>query len=295
MNTPLTVLVAGATGNQGGSVARHLLERGHAVRALTRRADSPKARALAAEGATLVHGDFDDPTSLVAAASGADAVYVMGTPFGTDPETETHQSIALIDAATQGGVGHVVYASVASALENTGIPHFESKAEVETHLQSAGVSSTVLAPVAFLPELTAPDTVAALAQGHYPAFIADQVVLQHIDLEDLGAFAASVLEQPARFAGRRIELASFEVSPQEVAQRLSQALGRDVTAQRIPLEAIRQMGGEDFVRMVEFFENGGYTVDIDALHAAHPEVDWATVDRWIEGQDWAATDLPRSA
>lgn len=285
--TSRTVLVAGSTGSQGGSVARALLQRGHRVRALTRRADSAAARALADLGATIIAGDFDEARTLKTAASGADAVYVMGTPFGTDPATETRQSVALIEAAREAAVDHIVYASVASALDHTGIPHFDSKAEVEKHLSAVETPHTVIAPAAYLPDLTSPDTLEALQQGHYPSFLAGDVPLKHIHLRDLGAFAALVIEQPDRFVGERVEVASLEITSDEVAQRVSVALGRQISVQQIPIEVSRQIGGEDFVRMVQFFERGGYTVDVDRLHRDNPEIDWTGPESWFAEQDWS--------
>lgn len=291
MSNSRTILVSGATGDQGGSVARHLLRRRHHVRALTRDPSAEAARALADLGAEVVPGDFDDPISLRNAATGMDAVFAMGTPFGTDPATETRQSIALIEAARQVGVGHVLYSSVASALEDTGIPHFESKAEVEEHLRAVAVPHTVIAPVAFVTDLTSPDVVQSLQQGHYPSVVTGDRTLQQIHLADLGAFAALVLEQPERFAGQRIELASFEISTDDLAQRLSRVLGRRIEEQEIPLEVIRQMGGEDFVRMAQFFRTGGYSVDIAHLRQRYPEVDWTDPEEWISRHDWASTGL----
>ena len=81
MPEQLTVLVTGATGQQGGPVARTLKSRGHQVLGLTRNPDSPSARELKELGIGVVAGDFNDPPSLVTAAQGVDAVYVMATPF----------------------------------------------------------------------------------------------------------------------------------------------------------------------------------------------------------------------
>ncbi|MFC7621681.1 NmrA family NAD(P)-binding protein [Microlunatus sp. GCM10028923] len=285
MSHPRTVLVTGATGNQGGAVARELLRRGHSVRALTRRPDSPAATALAGLGAELRQGDFDDPASLAAAARGADAAYVMGTPFEADPETETRQSIAAVDAIGSAGVPHLVYASVASALDGTGIPHFESKAAVERHLTGGPVPHTVVAPAAFLGDLTTSWYQESLRAGTYAFALPADVALQQLVLADLAAFAALVIEDPERFAGRRIELASVEATGDQVVQRLSAALGRPITYQEIPEEAIADQLGDDGLRMIRFFRNGGYTVDLATLHRDYPEVGWHDLDAWIGGHD----------
>lgn len=285
MSEPLTVLVTGATGNQGGAVARELVARGHRVRAVTRRPDSDQAQALAGLGVDVRRGDFDDAGSLTAAATGADAAFLMGTPFEADPETETRQTIAAADAILAAGVPRLVYSSVASALDHTGIPHFESKAEVERALAARQAPVTVLAPVAFLGDLTTEWYQSSLREGRYAFALPADRPLQQIVLADLASFAALVFEDPDRFAGRRIELASVEATGAEVTARLSAALGRPIDYQEIPLKVIESQLGDDGLRMINFFRAGGYTVDLATLHRDHPEVGWHDLDAWIADHD----------
>lgn len=122
MSKQLKVLVAGATGQQGSAVADALLARGHRVRGLTRQPSAQPAARLAARGADVVAGDFSDPGSLVRAASGVDTAFLMSTPFESGEAAETAQGIAAIDALKAGGVGHLIYSSVASADRSTGSP-----------------------------------------------------------------------------------------------------------------------------------------------------------------------------
>lgn len=146
MSPTKTVLVTGATGAQGGALAHLLLQRGHTVLALTRHGDAARATALEAQGAEVVVGDFDDPVSLRTAASGADAVFAMATPFETGTDDETRHGRNVIDAARTAGAGHLVSSSVASADQNTGVPHFESKFLIEKYLTESGLPHTILAP-----------------------------------------------------------------------------------------------------------------------------------------------------
>src|SRR5690554_4750799 len=104
MPKSLSVLVTGATGQQGGAVARALIKKGHKVRALTRKPDSQRALAVKQQGAELAIGNFDDRDSLVKAMKGVDAVFIMGTPFEAGMETETRQGIAAVDAAKAANV-----------------------------------------------------------------------------------------------------------------------------------------------------------------------------------------------
>jgi uncharacterized protein YbjT (DUF2867 family) len=278
------VLVTGATGNQGGAVARVLLEHGHPVRVLTRDPNKESAKLLEALGAEVVAGDFDDAAGLRRAAAATSAVFAMGTPFEAGPAAEIRQGIALIDAAHQAGTGHIVYTSVASALDDTGIPHFESKATVERHLAATDVPSTVVAPVAFLENLFAPWVAPGLAEGRYSFALPADVPLQQVAIADLTAFAALVLEQPERFAGQRIELASVQPTGQQLASALSRWLGREVVYAELPVDPAADA---DFQAMMDFFRNrGGYTVDIPALRAAYPEVGWHDLDTWAAEQDW---------
>src|SRR5467141_2583707 len=105
----LNVHVTGATGKQGGHLVRVLLERGHSVRALTRKPESPAAAALAARGVTIVKGDFEDQKSLERAARGVDTIFAMSTPYERGANTETREGINIVRAASHAGVTHLVY------------------------------------------------------------------------------------------------------------------------------------------------------------------------------------------
>ena len=165
MSRKLNVLVTGATGKQGGHLVRELLVRGHAVRALTRKPESPAAASLAARGVTIVTGDFEDEGTLERAAHGVDTVFAMSTPFESGETTETREGINIVRAAATVGVTHLVYSSVASADRATGIPHFDSKFEVEKEIRRSGVPFTIVAPVAFMENFLADYMAAGIAKG----------------------------------------------------------------------------------------------------------------------------------
>src|SRR6478672_10176865 len=114
MSQKLTVVVTGATGKQGGTVAKNLLQRGHEVRAVTRNTDSAKARELANAGVTLLRASLEDAAALTKALEGATSLFAMTTPFEGGTQAETRQGISAADAAKAAGV-HLVFTSVASA------------------------------------------------------------------------------------------------------------------------------------------------------------------------------------
>src|SRR6202030_1015903 len=151
MAQKLTVVVTGATGKQGGAVARGLLERGHKVRAVTRNPNSEQAKLLASAGAELVAASLGDAAAIQEALEGATSLFAVTTPSG-GTDAEIRQGIAAADAAKAAGV-HLAFTSVGSAHQQTGIPHFDSKYEVEKYIAKVGVRATILAPVAFMENL----------------------------------------------------------------------------------------------------------------------------------------------
>src|SRR5438445_442124 len=163
-----TILVAGATGQQGGTVARSLLKRGHRVIGLTRNAS--KLNALAAAGIEGVQGDLTQRASMTPLLRKVDGFFVVTTPFEPDfsvhPEKEVLQGTTAIDAAKAASVGHVVLSSVASADRNTGIPHFESKAKVEQYMRASRVPNTIVRPVAFMDNYEPLDDIVLPARNH---------------------------------------------------------------------------------------------------------------------------------
>ena len=121
VNPPGPVLVIGATGQQGGAVARELLDRGRAVHALVRDAGALGARSLRAAGATLVTGDLDDPAWLRAAMSNVDGVFLVLTMM-TEPRVslagvaaEVRRGQAVADIASETGIRQLVYSLINGA------------------------------------------------------------------------------------------------------------------------------------------------------------------------------------
>jgi len=285
MGQKLTVVVTGATGKQGGAVVKHLLERGHEVRAVTRSTDSAKARELAKAGVTLVRASMEDTAALTKALEGATSLFAMTTPFEQGAQGETRQGISAADAAKAAGV-HLVFNSVGSANRQTGVPHFESKYAVEAHIAKIGVRATVLAPVFFMENLYFGKE--QLAKGVYAMPLPATRPLAQVAVADIGAVAVRLLEEPGRFAGKRFDLGGDELTGNEVVAILSRVTGRPFSYFEVPLDVIRQRMGEDAVKMYEWFNRVGYTVDRAALRRVFPDVALQGFESWAKTQDWNA-------
>jgi uncharacterized protein YbjT (DUF2867 family) len=280
------IAVAGATGAQGGATARALLRAGHPVRALTRRPDSPPARALHQLGADLAYADFADRSSVDTALAGATALFAVTTPFGTDTGREVADGITLIDAAVATGtIGHVVFSSAANADRRTGIPHFDSKYRIEQHLATVDIDWTVIAPAVFMDQYAEQWTRPGLHDGIFGRPLPADRALPLISTVDIGAFAALALTRPAGFAGRRIDLAGDERTGPEIAAILGDACGRTVRYQEFPI-AYAERFSADLAAMFRYFGAVGLRVDVAGLRREFPEIGWHSLADWAARQAW---------
>jgi uncharacterized protein YbjT (DUF2867 family) len=267
-NSNQIILVTGATGNQGGTVARHLLQRNKfKVRAMVRDKNKPAAQALKQAGAELVQGDFNDRASLDQAVQGIYGVFSI-QDFTDGAEVEISQGNAVADAALSAGVQHFVYSSVGSAERSTGIPHFDSKFQVEEHLRSLDLPHTILRPVFFFYNYNG--MLPMVKNGTLSQPLSPNTKLQQLSEEDYGKMVAEVFERPADFANRSIEVASVEMTMPDIAVAFSRVLGRKVEYQQIPFEAFESQAGEEVTIMYRWFENVGYSADFAQLKRDFP-------------------------
>jgi uncharacterized protein YbjT (DUF2867 family) len=273
------ILVTGATGQQGGSLARLLLQKKHKVYALTRNTQSSAAQDLGNKGANIVKGDLDDSDSLEQAVNGIDSIFLMGTPFEDGAEGETRRGKLVADIAKGNNVEHLVYSSVANADKNTGIPHFESKYKIEQHIKNLGIPYTIIGPTFFMENLLGP----GLEQGQLALPLSSSRILQQSALENIAEFSALVLERHKPFLGKRIDIASDEVTGEQAAEILSIEIGNRIRYVHIPLGQVHQ-ANEDMARMYEWYEKVGTGIDIKSLHQEYPEVNWLTFNDWARSR-----------
>lgn len=281
--TKRKVLVTGASGQQGGAVLNVLLDRGHQVRALTRKPDSEWAASVASRGVEVVAGDFTDQESLVRAATGVDTIFLMTTFMEAGIDAEIEQGLAMVEAANQANVGHLVFTSVASADKATGIPHFESKFKVEEAIIASGISYTIVAPVFFMENITSPWYLPGILDGTLAMPMPADAALQQIAVETIGQFVVSIIERRESVFGQRFDIASDEKTGEEVAQILSEKLGRTIGYAGFSPDALREEN-EDFAIMFDWFIETGYSTDTSALRTEFPDVSWVDLKSWVDAQ-----------
>lgn len=275
MSDQRVIVVAGATGAQGGGLVRAILahpEYGYGVRALTRNPASDKAKALAAAGAEVVACDITDEASTKAAFAGGHAAYCV-TFFWEhfSPETEILQATNMAKAAAAAGMSHVIWSTLEDTrkwipLDDTRmptlmgkykVPHFDAKAEADAVFHEAGVPTTYLLTSFYWDNFIhfgmgpqkQPDGSRAIT------FPLGDKKLPGIAAEDIGKCAFSLLRDPGAWAGKRVGIASEHLSGAEMAAGLSEVIGEPVTYNDVPPDVFRGFGfpgAEDIGNMFQF-------------------------------------------
>lgn len=283
-----TILITGATGKQGGAVARELLARGHRVAAMTRKPASPEAAALRAKGAEIAHADLDDAASLEKVLRGVWGVFSVENTWEAGVEKEEEQGLRLAEIARQQGVQHFVYTSVGSANRNTGIPHFDNKYRIEQAVRRQRFPSwVILRPAFFMENFVSPLFKAGIDQGQLAIALKPTTKLQMIAVNDIGKYGAMSFDEPERMNGREIDIAGDERTMPEVAAVLSRAADKEIRFQELPIQAVRSMS-EDMALMLEWFDRVGYATNIqenEKEFGIHP----TSLREWAQNVTWSAS------
>ena len=264
------IAVTGATGQQGGAVARKLLAEGWQVRALTRDLNKPAAQELKALGAELVAGNMDNRTELDAAFKGAYGVFSVQNFWlpTVGFENEIKQGKAVADAAKAAGVQHLVYSSVGSAHRGMGQKHFESKWLIEQYIHKLNIPYTILRPVAFMDNHNW--SRAYILNGTFSGNgTRPDKATQIIAVEDIGVFVALAFANIKDYQGKTIELAGDELTEPQLAETFTKVIGRPVTL-TAPTGGWGNASEEEMQAAYNFFNGEGYDADIAALRKLHP-------------------------
>lgn len=226
----MKVLATGATGQYAGLVVPALVERGIEVRALIH--DPGKADLARRHGATeTVEADLADRASLDAALDGVDGAFLITPAFHPDA---TQLGLNLIDAAVAAGVGKIVYSGVYHP--SLALVNHASTRPIEAALYESDVDFTILEPAMYMQGLDSTYQ-QARQRGTIVFPWSKQSKLTYVDYRDVAEAAAIA------FTDERLSYGTFELAAEgmtsriRLAELMSQAAGRAITAEDMPESA----------------------------------------------------------
>jgi uncharacterized protein YbjT (DUF2867 family) len=268
-----TIAVVGATGRQGGQVARHLLADGWHVRAITRKPGGKNAAILAKRGADVVAADLEDPKSLDSAFAGAHGVFSVQAPHSGSIEIEIRQGMNAARAAERAGVRHVVYGSAGPGEAKTGIEQWDAKIEVAGQMKELGLPLTVLRPMAFM-ELMVDPTFYPQSSTWYtmPKLAGLECRIPWLSVRDLGAIAARAFADPDAFIGKDLRLAADIKSLAECKEIYRDVKHKNPPRFPMPLSLFRRFVGDDVLNMWRWLRANPVELDTGPTYEIRPEV-----------------------
>ena len=268
MNATRTVFITGITGNQGGAVAKYQIAKGNSIIGLTRNTESQRARDLKEQGVTLITGDLSHPESYRSELNHADVAFLMQTLQSKKQEIQEGKSF--IDAIDTDNGPHLVYSSVLGADLNTGIPHFDSKFELENHIRSKNLNHTILRPASFYENHLMPRVASDIRKGKYVSPLKSTCTQQMIGIDDIGKIASSVINNVEKYQGQIIPMATDEWVIGDLPKVFSEAIDKPVKYKKLPGLITRLALGSDLAKMFRYMNNNDFKV-VENVQAVRDE------------------------
>ncbi|KAM9098208.1 nmrA-like family domain-containing protein 1 [Sarcophilus harrisii] len=293
------VVVFGATGAQGGSVARTLLEDGtFKVRVVTRNPKQKAAEYLRNQGAEVVRGDQDDEKSLEPALAGAYAAFIVTNYWeNLNQEQEIKQGKLLADLSKRLGLNYVIYSGLENVKKLTGgqliVRHFDGKGEVEEYFRALGVPMiSVRLPCYFENLLTYFLPQKALdGKGYLLNLPMGDVPMDGMAVADLGPVVLSLLKSPEEYVGRNIGLSTCKHTATEYASFLSKYTGKTVQDAKTSPEDYEKLGfpgAQDLANMFRFYTMNPDR-DVELTLKLNPKA--RTLEQWLDQHKDAFANL----
>jgi uncharacterized protein YbjT (DUF2867 family) len=288
---PGLAAICGATGRQGGAIARHLLAEGWRIRALTRDPHSAKARALLNAGAEVVRADMADPTTLEAAFAGAYGVFNVQNTQSAGVDGEVAQGRNVADAAKAADVQHVVYGSAGLGVP-TGVPSWDTKVVIADYMRQIGLPLTILRPMAFMELMTDKDFYPHVSVWHVmPKLMGWGRALPWLAADDVGVIGAAAFADAARFVGQDLALAG-DVKTLDECREAWLRRGIRPRGYPMPVWLFERVAGTDLTIMWRWLRTEEVSLDTAPTRAVHPGAQ--TVEMWLNDRVRGETRSPRS-
>ncbi|MCK2239142.1 MULTISPECIES: NmrA/HSCARG family protein [unclassified Crossiella] len=323
MSDKKIIAVIGATGAQGGGLARAILDDPagpFALRAITRDPASPAARALAERGAEVVQADLDEEDSIRRAFTGAYGAFVVTNFWAAlTPEQEAARNRAQLEIdqahtaakiAAEIGLKHVVWSTLDDSrpqfthrgielptlLGRYKVPHFDAKAEADARFTELGVPTTFLQTTFFYEAFLIGQGPQRDAEGNLVLTtpIGDSPMAM-IAVEDIGRTAYGIFSRGGEFVGRTVAIAGTHATGKEIAALFTDVLGEPVSFRPSTPEEVRASGhplADEIAATFQFYaDTADYFVgarDLNQVRELNPRLQ--SLADWLKAN---AAKIPR--
>jgi len=288
-NKPL-ITVFGATGQQGGSIARALLADGHfRVRGITRKPDSHSAKKLVEQGAEVIFGDLRYVEALREAMKGAYGVFAV-TNFW-DPSSmgkEVDQGKLMVDVAIESNVQHFIWSTLVNVQKLSKgkyqVPHFTHKALVEEYareqLPKHNIKGSYIAAPFYYQNfmsLLAPEK-APDGTFVFNLPIPPNAYITAADIDDIGAIVLQMFKNGDQYNGKTVAFAGEHQHPQYYINAMANATGVKVALNSMTPEEYARLdtpGAKEVAEMFAWFADStyfGHQLDMWEGKKIHPKI-----------------------
>lgn len=278
-----SVLVVGATGHQGGSVAQRLLQTdGYNVAALTRSPTTETARRLSERGAKIIQGDLTNRNSLEQALADIDCAFLVTDYFSAgDAETERQFGYNFVEAAVNQDINHLVFSSAMDADRTKDIPHFNSKYDIEQHLWNSDLTGTVVRPAPYYQNFE--DLMSAVRLGFLPFPFDWRAKVPMVDLQDLGTVVATIFDDSNAYANDTCDLYGDLYTLNELAEIVTTVTGVKTMPISIPPIVVKWMKDASIATMFERFNDCGRSREEPPPSV---NVEFTKFERYLRRENW---------
>ncbi|KAL2832863.1 NAD(P)-binding protein [Aspergillus cavernicola] len=269
------ITVFGATGNQGGSVIKHILEdpqlsKEYKIRGLTRDTSKKSAQDLAKKGVEVVAANLDSVDSLTIALKGSHTVFLVTNYWETaSGDIEYAQGKNVTDVAKEAGVSYLIFSSLHHVTEETKgrlshVPHFDSKANIEKYIRASGIPSTFVLPGYYMSNFT--QMLNKADDGSYQLFYPVDGKKSKFPLfdaaQDTGLFVKGTLKNADKLVGKQVLEATAYYTPEEIVDTFSKVTGKKAVFIKVTPEQYRaslpEAVAEEYLENQLFVEDPGY-------------------------------------
>ena len=248
------IFVTGGTGNQGGAIARNLIQnKNWKVKVLTRNPNSEKSKSLGKLGIELLKGDLNDQSSYKDYLKDVYGIFSVQN-FIDGIDKEINQGKQLADLAKLNDVKHFIYSSVSGADLNTGIPHFESKNRIEEHIKNLKIPYSIIRPTSFYENLQNPEVKNRIIKGKLVMPLKIDLQQEFVSVQDLGMVVHQLFNTPSKYLGKTITVASDSMTMGELADLLSRSMNRTIKYEKLPGIITRLVMGKNLYRMFKWID-----------------------------------------